>query len=84
MKIETFIHENVLPNGTFKDKLGAVEVNGSIRMSPKGGGCTIKTCHCSDGHWYMTALPRTKKGVVAGTRIIFENQKEMDEFLSKL
>ena len=33
MKVETFKHENVLPNGTFADQAGAVEVKGKIVMT---------------------------------------------------
>ncbi len=81
MKIETFKHVGVKPNGTFtKGRLGAVTTVGAIRMS-KGEGCGLDTCNCSAGHWIMIAAPRTKKGVVEGIRVTFDNQKEMNKFL---
>lgn len=81
MKIETFRHTKVKPNGTFENKLGAVITEGGIRMSPDRGGCDLKGCRCSEGHWITIVKPRTAKGVVEGTRVKFDNKAEMDEFL---
>ena len=81
MKITKFKHVNVKPDGTFKDQRGAVITEGAIRMSQKGGGCDLKGCHCSDGHWLTIVKPRTKKGVVEGTTVTFDDQEEMDVFL---
>lgn len=81
MKIETFKHTNVLPNGTFKTKKGGVETEGRISRSAKNGGCGMKGCHCSDGHWITIIKPRTKKGVVEGIKVKFDNKLEMEAFL---
>lgn len=80
MKVETFKHENVLPDGTFSDKSGAVRVKGGIRMSQNNGGCGLDACRCSDGHWITIAKPRTKDGIVEGLCVRFDNQLEMEEF----
>lgn len=82
MKIESFKHENVLPNGTFSDKSGAVETNGKILMSPPDGGCTIEGCGCSKGHWLTIVKPRTEDGVVEGMTVFFDNFAEMQKSLN--
>ncbi|MFA5300530.1 MAG: hypothetical protein WC389_20275 [Lutibacter sp.] len=60
MKVTTFKHENVNPNGTFKDKRGAVCTDGRISASTPKGNCGLKGCHCSDGHWISIVKPRTE------------------------
>ena len=81
MKTRTFRHENVLPNGTFSDKPGAVGTKGGIRMSVKGGGCGMRHCGCSPGHWITVSQPRTNEGVVTGETVKFDNKKEMEQYL---
>ncbi len=83
MKIENVKHENVLPNGTFSDKAGAVEVNGKIVMSQNGGGCSLEGCSCSDGHWITIVKPLTEEGIVEGVRVVFDNQLEMQKFFDE-
>lgn len=83
MKIKTFKHENVLPNGTFANQNGAVEVKGVITMSKKNGGCGLKSCHCSDGHWITIVKPRTDDGVVEGIRVEFDDMTEMQKFFNE-
>ena len=79
MKLTKLIHKNVLPNGTFSDKSGAVITTGSVRMG-KGEGCSLDGCHCSDGY-YITILMPLKNGKVEGMKVEFENKKEMNVFL---
>jgi len=83
MKVETFRHENVLPNGTFAYQAGAVEVKGKIVMSQNNGGCGIDTCHCSDGHWITIVKPRTEEGVVEGMKVNFDDMSEMQKFFDE-
>ncbi len=83
MKIETFKHENVLPDGTFSDKLGAVETKGRIVMSATNGGCGSKGCHCSDGHWISIVKPRTEQGTIEGMKVKFDSKAEMNKFLNE-
>lgn len=80
MKIEIIKHENVLPNGTFKGKIGAVEVKGKIVMSAADGGCDRIGCGCSVGHWIAIVNPRTEDGVVEGVRVQFDDKAEMEKF----
>jgi len=82
MKIQTFKHTGVLPNGCFIDRAGGVETKGIIRMSQIDGGCSLKGCHCSDGHWLMVSAPRTENGVVEGITIKFDSHAEMQSFLN--
>lgn len=84
MKIEQFTHKNVLPNGTFSDHAGAVQVNGSIRTSNLNnpeGGCNQRNCNCSPGHWVAIVLPRNNKNEVNGVTIYFKNQNELKQFI---
>jgi hypothetical protein len=83
MKTRTFRHENVLPDGTFSDKAGAVGTKGGIKMSASRGGCGIRTCNCSPGHWISITQPRTEEGIVVGTVINFTDKKEMDKYLNE-
>ena len=79
-KIEKVIHEGVLPDGTFKNEPGAVVVNGSVRMSQKEGGCDVKKCKCSNGHWLSIVMPRTENGIVECISVTFDSQEEMNAF----
>ena len=80
MKIETKKHIGVKPDGTFKNKLGAVETKGKIIMS-NGEGCGLSGCKCSEGHWLTIVQPRTSKGVVKVVKVVFDDSKEMNGFL---
>ena len=82
MKISLIKHENVLPDGTFANERGAVEVKGKVIMSA-GEGCGLDNCHCSDGHWITICLPRTEDGVVLGIKAKFDNGREMKKFLDE-
>jgi len=81
MRTEHFKHEGVKPDGTFENEPGAVITTGGVRMSANNGGCGIDTCHCSDGHWISIISPRTEQGIVEGMKMIFDNKKEMEEYL---
>ena len=83
MKIKTFRHENVLPNGTFADRDGAVEVSGKIVMSQNSGGCGLDTCNCSEGHWITIVKPRTSDGIVEGVSVKFDDMKEMQKLFDE-
>ena len=83
MRTEKIRHENVLPDGTFSDKRGAVETDGGTRMSQPEGGCGIDTCNCSEGHWLTVIQPRTEDGIVEGVKYIFDNQEELNEFVNE-
>jgi len=80
MIVKKFRHENTRPDGTFTDKSGAVEVQGSITMSAENGGCSLEHCTCSEGHWICISAPRTPDGVVEGMTVYFDNQAEMQYF----
>jgi hypothetical protein len=83
MKTTTYRHENVLPDGTFSDKRGAVHTTPVTTMSydsPRGG-CGLPHCGCSPGHWISINKGRTDDGVVEGYNIKFDNKDEMDQYL---
>ena len=84
MQIETFKYENVLSDGTFLEETGAVETKGKIIMSQKNGGCNLKGCKCSEGHWITIVQPRTEDGIVEGIKMKFDNSKEMQDYLIKM
>ncbi len=81
MKIEAFKHEGVFPDGTFKNKVGAVNIKGGITFSELNGGCGSEGCHCSDGHWLVITKPRTLHGIVDGVTVAFEDRAEMEKFI---
>jgi len=81
MRIETFKHVNVLSDGTFIHKDGAVEVKGKIAMSQENGGCDIPSCNCSDGYWVSIVAPRTISGTVEGIKVLFDSKEEFDLFM---
>ena len=81
MRIEKFKHENVLPNGTFKNRPGAIEVNGMITLSHFNGGCGLEGCNCSEGHWINVALPRTNKGIVEGITLYLDSREQVLDFI---
>jgi hypothetical protein len=80
MKISKFKHEGVNPDGTFKDRLGAVTVEGRVSMSAIDGGCGAGKCNCSEGHWISIVKPRTPEGVVEGMTVQFESHEELLAF----
>lgn len=79
MKIEKYKHTGVNPDGTVKTG-GAVEVNGSIKMSAENGGCGMPSCKCSPGFWISIAMPR-RGSTVEGIRVNFDTKKEFEDFL---
>ena len=79
MKITKFKHEGVLPDGTFKNKTGAVNTIGGAIMSA-GEGCGLEGCHCSDGYWITISMP-LKDEIVEGISIHFEYKEEFDLFM---
>lgn len=82
MKFEKIVHESVNPDGAFQDQPGAVKTEGSVIMSQEDGGCDVKGCKCSEGHWLSVFMPRTKDGIVEGVKVTFDNWGEMQLFLS--
>ena len=80
MEFEKIVHENVKRDGTFEDKLGAVETDGGIRIG-RGCGCGSPGCHCSDGYFISIFSPRDSWGKVEGVIVRFDSQKEMDRYL---
>lgn len=81
MKIRSFRHTGVKPNGTFENEAGAVVTQGRVSMSAVNGGCGAGNCNCSEGHWVSIVKPRTQEGVVEGMTIQFDDQAEMNKFL---
>ena len=84
MKFEKIRHENVTEDGTFTDKEGAVEVVGGIFLSSDNGGCCLRGCKCSEGHWMLILIPRTFEGIVEGFKIQFDDKKEFNEYIDVL
>jgi hypothetical protein len=84
MKTTTFRHENVLSDGTFSNKSGAVVTTASVTMSynNESGGCGLSGCNCSPGHWLSIVKARTDDGIVEGFTIHFDNKNEMDEHIA--
>lgn len=80
MTTKKIIHENVLQDGTFSDKSGAIETKGWLRTG-RGEGCGLPGCHCSDGYYVSIGMP-LKDGKVEGIITYFKSKKEMDKFLS--
>ena len=84
MRIKKFRHTGVKPDGTFEGrKLGAVEVDGSHRIS-RGEGCGTEGCNCSPGIFVCDAKPRTPEGVVEGTTTYFNTIPQLDAYLAGL
>jgi hypothetical protein len=84
MKVRAFTHRNVAPCGHIQTKKGgAVHANGAIIMSQDNGGCDIKSCNCSPGHWITILMPRTSKGLVRGMSVSFKDRLELLTFLDK-
>ena len=81
MHTKTFKHENVLPDGTFKDQPGAVVTNGKTNMSAPNGGCGLPGCNCSPGHYIAVIKPRTENGIVEDITIHFRDKEEMNTFI---
>ncbi|MHC4463628.1 MAG: hypothetical protein ACYS30_19690 [Planctomycetota bacterium] len=79
MRTHHFKHIDVNKDGTCKSG-GAVETKGVVRLSSRGGGCTLNKCNCSPGHWICVTLPRTNKGVVEGVTLYFDNEKQLTTF----
>ena len=87
MKVIKWIHENVMPNGVVIDNYGnedgAVGIAPEIKMSADEGGCSIKNCTCSDGHWIMIADGYNEESrTVEGMTVFFDNWGEMQLFLT--
>jgi hypothetical protein len=82
MKFEKFVHKGVKEDGTFKRELGAVKTKGSILIG-RGKGCGLPECNCSPGFFLSVCLPRTKKGVVEGVLIKFDNEEELNKYLNE-
>lgn len=79
MTIEKFVHENVKRDGTFEDRLGAVETDGGVRMST-GEGCGLPECSCSGGCWISITMP-LRDGKVEGIIARFDSEAEIERFL---
>lgn len=79
MKLRKIIHKNVLTDGTFSNKRGAIVTTGTIRMG-RGEGCGLRGCNCSPGY-YVTILMPLKNGIVEGVNATFEGEREMNDFL---
>ena len=81
MKLRTFTHTGVKPDGTFDDKNGAVGTKGGVSMSQPSGGCGLEGCYCSEEHWLTISMPRTEDGVVMGISVTFDSLDEMNKTL---
>ncbi len=87
MRIEHWIYERVMSDGTCLDEIGnsrgGVGVEPSIKFSPDEGGCGLENCKCSDGHWLMINFGRDDKNeTVNGITVWFDNWGEMQLLLS--
>lgn len=81
MNTNTFVHEGVNPDGTFKNgKGGAIITTGAVRMS-RGEGCGLKDCNCSPGIWLSIIEPIDGNGNVKGVMHEFNDLSELDDFL---
>ena len=80
---KTFRHEGVNPDGTFKNEPGAVNTKAHVGISAPGGGCDMKGCGCSPGHWIVIGNGRTKSGVVSGKTLSFASRKDLLEYMKE-
>ena len=80
-KVSVYTHLGVKKDGTFKDGAGAVHTKGHLTISHQKGGCGLKTCNCSPGHWITATMPRTKDGVVRGVTFTFKTRTELLNYL---
>ena len=78
MKYKKILHENVLPDGTFSNKRGAIKTDGGVIIG-RGEGCGLPTCNCSPGY-YITIITPLKDGKVEGINVTFKNKKEMEKY----
>lgn len=78
MNITSFLHADVSESGVVKNG-GEVAVNGRFTTSERGGGCGLRHCHCSGGHWIFKVFPRTAEGNVFGYKVSFSSQQELDD-----
>ncbi len=76
-------HTGVKPDGTFKNKPGAVNVKKGVTISAPRGGCGMLGCNCSPGHWIVISNGRTKAGVLTGKTIHFDTRKELLEYMKR-
>lgn len=83
MRIEHWEYEDVMPDGKCLSG-GALEVKQNIKLSNSiNGGCSIKNCNCSDGHWMCINYGYNKENMtVSGTTIYFDDYKEMCKLLN--
>lgn len=75
--IEEYFYSNVNPDGTFDNEPGAVNIEATITLSSPHGGCGMKGCNCSPGHWIMISKGRNSKGEVKGKTLYFKNRKDL-------
>lgn len=80
-EVTYYKHTGVKPDGTFEGKGGAVRTDSDISMSHPKGGCGLKGCGCSKGHWICIGKGRTDDGVVEGKTVKFKSRKDMKSFL---
>jgi hypothetical protein len=81
MKVKEWKHENVLPNGKFLSAGGSVEVTPGIKLSQPNGGCSLKGCRCSIGHWIsINRGYDAKTKTVSGKTLYFDSHREMVAF----
>lgn len=69
MNITRYEYNNVLPNGTFTDRLGAVEVERGV------------TEFQESGRYYVRVCKGLKNGTVSGFSVAFDSVAERTEFL---
>jgi hypothetical protein len=79
MRIRVKIHETECDaQGKVKGG-GAVSPDLGLTRSVAGGGCGLRDCNCSPGHWITIGLP-IDRGVKQAVQFIFESQADRDRF----
>ena len=71
MRTRTFSHTNLPGLNTHK----------GITYSAERGGCGMRNCSCSPGHWICVSTGVDKQFILNGMTINFDNKDEMDEFI---
>jgi hypothetical protein len=79
MNITQFKHTGVKKDGSFENKSGAVGTEGGVRMSQSHEDTC--DCGCSPDRFISIIMPRTKKGVVLGLTVTFDDAEEMSQFM---
>ena len=80
-RINVMKNEKDLTN-LFRDINLRIGENSTLHHTINRGGCGLKGCGCSKGHWVCITKGRTEEGVVEGKTVKFKSRMDMENFLN--